>query len=96
MSASFFSNLFKKMPITVRTTIDDLPMLVEKEFLLQKNELEDFSAKQIAQLKYEHSRATGLLKVVDELELQSKQNERLNRAALTAKKAACYSAWQAS
>ncbi|MEI7962033.1 MAG: hypothetical protein WCI04_06890, partial [archaeon] len=85
MCAGFFSKMFAKEPQVITTTVESVVLLVEKEFLLQKAALEDFSAKKISENKYLHSRAINLLKIVSEKELEGKPNERLNRAAFTAK-----------
>ncbi|MCX6803289.1 MAG: hypothetical protein NTY48_01825, partial [Candidatus Diapherotrites archaeon] len=90
MAFSFFSklieifkNLFKKEPVVIRTVVEDVPALVEKEFLLKRAALEDFAAKKISETKYLHSKAQGYLKIISEKELEGKSNERLNKAALT-------------
>ena len=86
MAGGFFGGLFKKEEGSVTTTLDSVGALIEKEFLIQKRGLEDFSAKKIAEVKYLHNKASGLLAIVSEKELEAKTNERMNRAALTSKK----------
>jgi len=70
----------------IRITIEEVPMLIEKEFLLKKSSLEDFAAKKIAQAKYVHGKSSALLELISAKELEGKANERLNKAALTSKK----------
>ncbi|MFA5125687.1 MAG: hypothetical protein WC462_01660 [archaeon] len=78
--------LFKKEHAVIRIRIEDVPLLIEKEFILKKRELENFSGKKISEVKYLHSKSTNLLKVISGKELQGKENERFNKAALTSKK----------
>jgi len=82
---SFFRGSFKKEPQIIKTTVENIPLLIEKSFLLQKEGLEELTAKKLSELKYVHSRALGIVNDVDSKELEGKPNERLNRAALTAK-----------
>ncbi len=70
----------------IKITIEQVPMLIEKEFLLKKSALEDFSAKKIAEAKYVHGKGSALLELISNKELEGKPNERLNKAALTSKK----------
>jgi hypothetical protein len=82
---SFFTGGFKKETPVIRTSVENIPMLIEKSFLLQKEELEELTAKKLSELKYVHSRAVGIVNDIDSKELEGKPNERLNKAALTAK-----------
>ncbi len=82
---SLFTGAFKKETPVIRTSVENIPMLIEKSFLLQKEELEELTAKKLSELKYVHSRAVGIVNDIDSKELEGKPNERLNKAALTAK-----------
>ncbi len=82
---SLFTGAFRREPAVLRTSIENIPMLIEKSFLLQKSELEELTAKKLSELKYVHSRALGIVNDIDSKELEGKPNERLNKAALTAK-----------
>jgi len=77
---------FKKEEKILKTSVEDIPMLIEKDFLLKKEELEEFGAKKISEVKYLHSRSNEILKDLSQKELESKTNERFNKAALTSKK----------
>ena len=77
--------LFKKEPLFVKINIEQAPMLIEKEFLLKRRELEDLSAKRFSEIKYLHSKGLGLIEQLKKKELEGKENERLNRAVLTSK-----------
>jgi len=79
-------NIFKKESVLIRTNIAQIPMLIEKNFLLKEHELEDLSAKNLAQVKYLHSKATNLLQTISTKELEGKENERMNKAGLTSKR----------
>ncbi|VVB75484.1 Uncharacterised protein [uncultured archaeon] len=80
----FFSK--KEESPFIKIEIEQVPMLIEKEFLLKKSALEDFSAKKIAEAKYVHGKSSALLELISNQELEGKANERLNKAALTSKK----------
>ena len=81
-----FKNLFKKEPIVIKTTIENLPLILEKGFASKKAELEEYSAKKISETKYLHSRAKAMIKSINETPLDEKTNERLNHAVETSKK----------
>lgn len=86
MGINFFKNLFqKKMDGPLTVSVSDVPALVEKEFLVKKKELEDLSAKKMSEVKYAHAKAVALVEQISSKELEAKENERLNRAAVTAK-----------
>ena len=79
-------SFFKKDEVFIRTNVAQIPMLIEKNFLLKQHELEDLSAKNMAQVKYLQSRAKNLLNTVSTKELEGKENERMNKAGLTSKR----------
>jgi len=76
---------FKKEPSVLKVNIEQIPMMIEKEFLLKNRELENLSAKKFSEIKYLHSKALNLINALKEKELEGKENERLNRAVLTSK-----------
>ncbi|MFA6268227.1 MAG: hypothetical protein WCW13_00720 [archaeon] len=76
---------FKKDTLILKTRIEDVPLLIEKNFGLKSAELDEFSAKKIAQIKYLHSKSVGLLEDISKKDLQEKPNERFNKAANTSK-----------
>ena len=82
----FFKNLFKKEPVIIKTTIENLPLLIEKGFASRKEEIEDYSAKKVSEIKYLHSKAKSIIKSVNQTPLDEKSNDRLNRAVETSKK----------
>jgi hypothetical protein len=82
----FFKNFFKKEPTIIKTTIENLPLLIEKGFASRKNEIEDYSAKKISEIKYLHSRAKSIIKSINQTPLDEKSNQRLNHAVETSKK----------
>lgn len=77
---------FKKSPSVIKTTIEQVPMLIEKNFELTKANLEDFSAKKMSEAKYLISKSNNILEGISKKELEEKENERFNRAVLTSKK----------
>jgi hypothetical protein len=79
-------SFFKKDPVFIRTNVAQIPMLIEKNFLLKKHELEDLSAKNMAQVKYLQGKAKNLLNTISTKELEGKENERMNKAGLTSKR----------
>ncbi|MFA5763460.1 MAG: hypothetical protein WC915_01455 [archaeon] len=84
--SGFFSKFFKKKEqVTLKTTIDLLPTIIQKNFESKINELEIEVAKEMSQVKYLHEKLVTLLKDIETKELESKENERFNRAATTAK-----------
>jgi hypothetical protein len=81
-----FSKFFKKSePTELKTTFDLLPTIVQKNFESKINKLELQIAKEMSQVKYLHEKLVTLLKDIESKELESKENERFNRAAATAK-----------
>jgi hypothetical protein len=82
----FFKNLFKKEPVIIKTTIENLPLLIEKGFATRKEEIENYSAKKISEIKYLHSKAKSIIKSINQTPLDEKSNERLNHAVETSKK----------
>jgi hypothetical protein len=92
MVSSLFSKIFglakgkTKSTGVIKTELEQVPLLLEGDFLLQKHELEDFCAKKISEIKYLHSKAGDLVAIISNKELEGKENERLNRAVFTAKK----------
>ncbi|MFA6064942.1 MAG: hypothetical protein WCW44_00050 [archaeon] len=82
---SVLKGFFKKEHAIVKVNIEQIPMMIEKEFLIKKNALENLSAKKFSEIKYLHSKCTGLIEELKEKELEGKENERLNRAVLTSK-----------
>jgi hypothetical protein len=82
----FFNTLFKKKETpSLKTTFDLLPTIIQKNFESKITSLEIEVAKEMAQVKYLHEKLITLLNDIQTKELQSKENERLNRAATTAK-----------
>jgi hypothetical protein len=83
------SNLFNKKSNSpagiLKISVEEAPMLIEKEFGLKKRELEDFTGKKLSECKYLHSKSAQLLELISKKELEEKDNQRLNRAALTSK-----------
>ncbi len=82
----FFKNMFKKDPVVVKTNIENLPLLLEKGFASKRSEVEDYSAKKLAEIKYLHSRAKAIIKSLNETPLEEKTNERMNHAVETSKR----------
>ena len=84
--AGFFNKFFKKKETpTLKTTFDLLPTIIQKNFESKINDLEIEIAKEMSQVKYLHEKLVTLLKDIETKELQSKENERFNKAAATAK-----------
>ncbi|MFA5931104.1 MAG: hypothetical protein WC821_02205 [archaeon] len=81
-----FQGFFKKSPLVIKTNIEQLPMLIEKNFELTKANLEDFSAKKMSEAKYLISKSNNILGNISKKELEGKENERFNKAALTSKR----------
>ncbi len=82
---SVLKGFFKKESSVVKVNIEQIPMMIEKEFLLKNRELENLSAKKFSEIKYLHSKGLNLINALKEKELEGKDNERLNRAVLTSK-----------
>ncbi len=78
--------MFKKDPVVVKTNIENLPLLLEKGFASKRSEVEDYSAKKLAEIKYLHSRAKAIIKSLNETPLEEKTNERMNHAVETSKR----------
>jgi len=86
MALGFLKKLFgEKESSPLQATVEMLPRLIEKEFLLKKNELEDSGAKKLAEIKHLHARGLALIRAISEKELEEKENLRFNKAALTSK-----------
>ncbi len=83
---SYFKNLFKQEPVIIKTTLENLPLLLEKSFSKKRAELEEYSAKKLSEIKYVHSRAKAITKSVKDTPLEEKPNERLNHAVETSKR----------
>ncbi len=88
MCAGFFGKLFKgekKNIEVIETTLEYFPTLIEKNFSSKIEELTMETAKKISQIKYLHSKCLALIKDIQKKELEEKNNERFNKAALTSK-----------
>ena len=93
MVLSLFEKLFKRIqkmfrkdPVIVKTTIENLPLLLEKSFVSKRMDLEDFSAKKLSEVKYLHSRAKAIIKNLNQTPLEEKVDKRLNHAVETSKR----------
>jgi hypothetical protein len=83
--SKIFSSIFnKKSKTNVYSTIE-LVNELEKELASKRKGLEFSSAKKMAEIKFLHSKIITLIKDVQKKELQGKENERFNKAAMTAK-----------
>lgn len=83
----FLSKIFgNKKQGEIKSNLETLPKLLEKNFNVKNNELEVFSAKKISELKFLYQKSNALLKKIKESDLEKKENERFNKAANTAKK----------
>jgi hypothetical protein len=82
----FLDKIFgKKETETISTNLELLPTIIQKNFDVKRRELENFSAKKMSEVKYLFGKSNTLLKDIKNKEMESKENERLNKAALTAK-----------
>ncbi len=82
-----FSKVFgKKTKNTQETTLDLLPTLIQHNFKAKIETLELEMAKEMSEVKYLHEKCKTLLKDIKQKELDKKENERFNKAAITAKK----------
>ena len=84
----FFNNVFGKKNETeeIITNFDLLPTLIQKNFEAETRDLELESAKIISELKYLHEKGKSILIDIQKKELDEKENNRFNKAALTSKK----------
>lgn len=86
MFMEFFKKLFgKKEPKEIKTNMDLLPSILENNLTAQRKELEMESAKKMSELKYLFEKVKLILNEVKGKNLESKSNEKLNKAAITAK-----------
>jgi len=69
----------------VKTTFEDILNLVEKDFLIEKQELEELVAKKIAEQKFLITRCGMIIEKIEKKSLEEKSNERMNRAGETSK-----------
>ena len=86
---SFFNNIFsnifnKKSKTNVYSTIE-LVIELDKELGKKRKKLEFTNAKKMAEIKFLHSKIITQIKDIQKKELNKKENERFNKAALTAK-----------
>jgi len=83
---SFLDKIFKKAdnPV-INTNIDLLPSILESKLTSKRKELEMISAKNMSEIKYLYEKSKVLLVDIKEKNLEDKPNERLNKAAVTAK-----------
>ncbi|MDD3083939.1 MAG: hypothetical protein PHP82_02875 [Candidatus ainarchaeum sp.] len=83
----FFKKIFsKKNEIEeINTTLDLLPIIIQKNFESEIKNLELEVAKQISELKYLHEKGKSLLIDIQKKEIEE-ENTRFNKAALTSKK----------
>lgn len=90
MGINFLSSFFsrnKKKPSgeEIKIHLSELPKFIENEFLSEKKMLLDFCAKKISEIRYAHNKSVSIVERISKKELESKQNERMNRVAITSK-----------
>ncbi|HNV00914.1 MAG TPA: hypothetical protein PKK60_00600 [archaeon] len=83
--SNIFSSIFSKKSKTNVYSTTELINELEKELASKRKGLEFSSAKKMAEIKFLHSKIITLIKDVQKKELQGKENERFNKAAMTAK-----------
>lgn len=83
--SKIFSSIFNKKSKTNVYSTTELVNELEKELASKRKGLEFSSAKKMAEIKFLHSKIITLIKDVQKKELQGKENERFNKAAMTAK-----------
>jgi len=84
-----FSGIFgskEKSSSAVETTLEYLPLLIEKDFSARRTILEEFVANKMAEIKYAHGKCTSQLVAIEKMELEDKPNARFNKAAATSKR----------
>ncbi len=83
---SFLDKIFKRpeKPV-INTTLDLLPSILESNLTSKRRELEMVSAKNMSEIKYLYEKSKVLINDIKEKNLEDKPNERLNKAAITAK-----------
>lgn len=84
----FLKNIFnrKKNVEEIKTSLDLLPTLIQKNFDAEIKYTELESAKLISEIKYSYEKSKKILLNIQEKEIEETQNNRFNKAALTSKK----------
>ena len=75
----------KKEVLEIKTTMDLLPTIIQKNFEAKQEQLELEIAKEISQVKYLHEKCVVLITDIEKKEIISKENKRFDKAATTAK-----------
>ncbi len=82
---NFFKKVFKEKNTNNFFTLNELTIELDKELSKKRKELEFENAKKMAEIRFLHSRIITLVKDIQNKELEGKENQRFNKAALTAK-----------